>query len=239
MIKTNIQAIILAGGKGTRLKPYTITFPKPLMPIGDTPILEIIIKQLKYYGINDIIMAVGYLSELIKAYFNNGDKWDLNISYSVEEKPLGTAAPIKLINNLNENFLVMNGDVLTNIDYKEFFKYHLANNALCTIATYKKPVKIDLGVMEMNDHFELTNYFEKPTLDYKVSMGIYAFKKEILNYIPRKSYFDFPDLIKAIIKNKKKVIGFQFDGYWLDIGRQIDYELAINEFRNKKDEFLK
>jgi NDP-mannose synthase len=234
-----MQTIILAGGKGTRLKPYTTIFPKPLMPIGDYPILEVVIKQLKHYGFNNVVIAVGHLKELIQAFFNDGKKWGMNVTYSFEDKPLGTAAPIKLVKNLQDVFLVMNGDVLTNLNYQDFFKYHLKSEALCTIAMYSKPVKIDLGVLKTNSNNELYDYIEKPTLNYDVSMGIYAFKKEVLQYIPENEYFDFPELIKELIKRKKKVIGYKFDGYWLDIGRPADYDQAIEKFENNKSEFLK
>ena len=234
-----MQAIILAGGKGTRLRPYTTIFPKPLMPIGDYPILEIVIKQLKYYGFNNIVMAVGHLKELFQAFFTDGEKWNVNISYSLEEKPLGTAAPLKLIKSFQDNFLVMNGDVLTNLDFSNFFQYHKNNDALCTIAMYQKSVKIDLGVLKTNENNELYDYIEKPTLNYDVSMGVYAFKKEVLDYIPENEYFDFPNLIKKLLKNNKKVLGYPFGGYWLDIGRPDDYETAIEEFEKYKSEFLK
>jgi len=233
-----MQAIILAGGKGTRLKPYTVVFPKPLMPIGDYPILEVIIKQLKRFGFNDIVMAVGHLKQLIEAFFEDGKRWDVNITYSVEEKPLGTAAPLQLIENCQDNFLVMNGDVLTNLHFDTFFQYHKDNDAVCTIASYNKPVKIDLGVLKVNTNNELYDYIEKPTLYYSVSMGVYAFKKEVLDYIPVNEYFDFPDLIKKLLKYEKKVLHYPFDGYWLDIGRPEDYELAIEEFEKYKSELL-
>jgi len=234
-----MQAIILAGGKGTRLRPYTTIFPKPLMPIGDYPILEIVIKQLKYYSFNNIIIAVGHLKELLQAFFNDGEKWNVNISYSLEEKPLGTAAPLKLIKNFQNNFLVMNGDVLTNLDFSNFFQYHKNNDALCTIAMYQKLVKIDLGVLKTNENDELYDYIEKPTLNYNVSMGVYAFKKEVLDYIPENKLFNMPDLVLELLKSNKKVIGYSFNGKWLDIGIPDDYETAIEEFEKYKSEFLK
>lgn len=234
-----MQTVILAGGKGTRLKPYTTVFPKPLMPIGDIPILEVVIRQLKYYGFYDIVMAVGHLKELIQTFFNNGTKWAVDIRYSIEDKPLGTAAPLALIDHLEDNFLVMNGDVLTDLNYRAFFEYHKTNRALCTIAMYKKPVHIDLGILRLNEANELTDYTEKPTLHYQVSMGVYAFKKEVLSYIPQNEYFDFPDLIKKLLAENKKVVGFPFDGYWLDIGRPADYEQALDSFNAHKEDFLK
>ena len=234
-----MQAIILAGGKGTRLKPYTIVFPKPLMPIGDYPILEVMIRQLKSNGFDEIVIAVGYLKALIQNFFEDGRRWGVSISYSAEEKPLGTAAPLKLIKKYEENFLVMNGDVLTNLNYKNFFEFHKRSGALCTIASYNKPVKIDLGVLKLNEVNELYDYLEKPTINFNVSMGIYAFKKEVLEYIPDQKYFDFPELIKVLLESGKKVLSYPFEGYWFDIGRQEDYELATHEFERLRSEFLR
>ena len=235
-----MQVIILAGGKGTRLKPYTTVLPKPLMPIGDMPILEIVIKQLKYYGCKKIILAVGHLKELLSAFFNDGKKWNLDIKYSYEDKPMGTAGPLKLINpdEIEDNFIVMNGDVLTDLNFGEFFEYHKNNNALCTIATYKKPVKINLGVLELKNK-GVVNYIEKPVLNYTVSMGVYAFKKETLGHIPFNTYFDFPDLIKKLIEENKKVLGYDFKNHWLDIGTPSDFEIANEVFENNKNIFLK
>jgi NDP-sugar pyrophosphorylase family protein len=210
------------------------------MPIGDIPILEIVVRQLKYYGCSKIILAVGHLKELLIAFFNSGKKWDLDIKYSFEDKPLGTAGPLKLIDPelIEDNFIVMNGDVLTDLNYFEFFEYHKNNNALCTIATYNKPVKINLGVLNIKDD-TLVDYIEKPTLNYTVSMGVYAFKKETLNYIPKNDYFDFPDLIKKLIKEKEKILSYQFDNFWLDIGTPSDFEIATEIFENNKHIFLK
>ena len=176
---------------------------------------------------------------LIQAFFNDGKKWGVNISYSMEDKPLGTVAPLKLIEELDDNFLVMNGDVLTTIDFNEFFRYHKVHEAVCTIAMYKKPVKIDLGVLKTNENDELINYIEKPTLHHNISMGIYAFKKEILDYVPKNEFFDFPKLIDELLTNDKKVVCYNFNGYWLDIGLPQDYEKAIIEFEENKSEFIK
>ena len=233
-----MQAIILAGGKGARLKPYTTILPKPLMPIGDYPILEIIIKQLKYFGVEEVIFAVGYLKELLKAFFDDGQKWGIKIRYSVEEKPLGTAAPLKLIGDLDDNFLVMNGDVLTNLNFQDFYDFHINSQAFCTISTFSKKVPIDLGVLKLGNNKELTDYIEKPVLDYQVSMGIYALNRKVLDYIPENTYLDFPSLMKILLNRQKKVIGFNFQGYWLDIGRPDDYTTAIDEFEKHKSEFL-
>jgi NDP-sugar pyrophosphorylase family protein len=225
-----MQAVILAGGKGTRLKPYTTILPKPLMPVNDVPILEVVIRQLKNAGFERITMAVGYLAELIEAFFGDGRKWGVKITYSREDKPLGTAGPIGLIRDLEDNFLVMNGDVLTNLKYAELLKYHIKKDAVVTIATYNKQVKIDLGIIKSNGDGSIRDYIEKPTLDYHVSMGVYAFNKKVLDYIPTDQSFDFPDLIKKLI-GKQNVFTYYFTEYWRDIGRREDYELAIEEFQ--------
>lgn len=230
-----MRAVILAGGKGTRLRPYTTVIPKPLMPVGDRPVLELIIRQLKHYGFSRITMAVGYLAELTEAYLRDGSKYGVKIDYSREDKPLGTIGPLALIEGLQETFLVMNGDVLTDLDYSQLVDFHRENGATATIATYKKKVGIDLGIVEMDKDFRLNKYVEKPTVEYHVSMGIYVFEQEILTFIQPNGYLDFPDLVLALIKNGKKVVGFPFDGYWLDIGRQEDYDRAQVEFEALKE----
>ena len=231
-----MRAVILAGGKGTRLLPYTTVIPKPLMPVGDRPILEVIIRQLKYYGFSSVTMAVGYLAELIEAYFSDGNKHGIKIDYSREEKPLGTIGSLSLIDGLDSTFLVMNGDVLTNLDYCRLVDFHEKNRAAATIATYNKQVKIDLGILEMDEGFRLKEFTEKPTLKYRVSMGIYVFEPEILSFIEPNGYLDFPDLVLALMKAGRKVMGFPFDGYWLDIGRHEDYVRAQEEFETLKED---
>jgi len=233
-----MQAIILAGGKGTRLKPYTTILPKPLMPIHDIPILEVVIRQLKKAGFKKITMAVGHLAELIEAFFGNGDKWELDISYSREDVPLGTAGPLALLKDLEDTFLVMNGDVLSDLDYTDLVRFHRRQNAMATIAMYDKEVKIDLGILKTNEYHEIYDYIEKPTLSHQVSMGIYVFDKQVMNYIPEGKYFDLPDLIHALIKAKEKIVGYHFKGYWRDIGRREDYEQAVEEFEKLKSSFV-
>ncbi len=230
-----MRAVILAGGKGTRLLPYTTVIPKPLMPVGDRPILELIIRQLKHYGFSRVTMAVGHLAELIEAYFGNGNKYGIKIDYSREDEPLGTIGSLSLIDTLDTTFLVMNGDVLTNLDYLKLVDFHKKNEAVATIATYNKEVKVDLGILEMDEGFELKQYIEKPTLKYDVSMGIYMFEPETLSFIEPNEYLDFPDLVLTLMKAGRKVIGFPFDGYWLDIGRHDDYVRAQEEFEDLKE----
>ncbi|MCZ2127900.1 MAG: NTP transferase domain-containing protein [Anaerolineales bacterium] len=233
-----MRAIILAGGKGTRLAPYTTVLPKPLMPIGEMPILEIVIRQLQKKGFDDITLATGYLAELLMAYCGDGSKFGAKIDYSREERPLGTAGPIALVSNLNDTFLVMNGDLLTTIDYGAMLDYHRRRGALATIACYQRDVKIDLGVIEADEDNWVADYIEKPTYHYSVSMGIYLFEPQILNFIPKNERLDLPELVLKLMRSGEKVNIFNFDGYWLDIGRHDDYELAIEEFAKHKEAFL-
>ena len=230
-----MRAVILAGGKGTRLLPYTTVIPKPLMPVGDRPIVEIIIRQLKHYGFSRITMAVGYLAELMEAYLRAGQRYGIPIDYSREGKPLGTIGSLGLIDGLDETFLVMNGDVLTDLDYASLVDFHGKNRAVATIATCKKEVNIDLGILEMDKNLRLEGYVEKPSFKYDVSMGVYVFEPEILSFIKANGYLDFPDLVLQLIEAQRKVIAFPFDGYWLDIGRQQDYARAQEEFETLKE----
>lgn len=223
------RAVILAGGKGSRLYPYTTVFPKPLMPIQEKPILEIVLSQLQQAGVEHVTLAVGYLAELIQAYFGNGEKLGLRIDYSREDQPLGTAGPIRLIDQLDSDFLVMNGDVLCNLDYAEMYRFHRAHGGLATVGTYHKEVFINLGVLELGADHAICDYIEKPTLKYLVSMGIYYFRPEILDWIPRNQALDLPDLMKQLIAAQTPATtpqAFVFDGLWLDIGRQQDYAEA-------------
>ena len=233
-----MRAIILAGGKGTRLAPYTTILPKPLMPIGEMSIIEIVIRQLASHGFNDLTLAVGYLAELVMAYCGDGSKFGSSIQYSKEEQPLGTAGPISLVQHLDDTFMVMNGDLLTTIDYTAMLQYHRERGALATIACFQRDVKIDLGVIEVDKNNWVSSYIEKPTYHYSVSMGIYLFEPEVVNYIPKNQRLDLPDLVKILMKDGKQVNVYKFDGYWLDIGRHDDYEKAIEEFSAHRDSFL-
>lgn len=233
-----MRAVILAGGKGTRLAPYTTVLPKPLMPIGDMPILEVVLRQLKAAGVGRVTMAVGYLAELLRAFFGEGKRLGLPIDYSIEEKALGTVGPLTLIKGLDEAFIMMNGDILTTLDYAELLRHHRENGAVCTIASYVRNVKIDFGVIETNEKGMLSGYVEKPQFDYRVSMGIYVFEPMALAYLKPGEYCDFPDLIKMLIADGQKVASYPFGGYWLDMGRPDDYARAVEEFEARRKEFL-
>lgn len=233
-----MRVIILAGGKGRRLAPYTTILPKPLMPIEDIPILEIVIRQLKHFGFRRITLAVGHLSGLIEAFFGNGRKFGVEIDYSRENEPLGTAGPLSLIKDLDGTFLVMNGDLLTNLDYRNMVEFHKKSNAFATLGLYQKRVEIDLGVIEADKKGFIKNYIEKPAMNYEVSMGIYVFQPEVQEYIPKRNRLDLPDLIKSLIKEDKRIIGYRFNGHWLDIGRYEDYQKAVKLFERENGKFL-
>ena len=234
-----MKAVILAGGKGTRLAPYTTILPKPLVPIGDMPILEILLRQMKRAGIDHVILTVGHLAELLQAFFQEGQRFGLKIVYSIENSPLGTAGPLSLIGSqLTDTFLVSNGDVLTTLDIRELIAAHRRSGAVATIASHARKVKIDLGVLQFNGSDEVTDYIEKPTYDFCVSMGIYIFEPRVLEYIPYNQYLDFPDLVLKLISAKEKVIGYRYNGYWQDLGRIEDYEQAVQEFETLRDQIL-
>ncbi len=234
-----MKAIILAGGKGTRLAPYTTVFPKPLMPIDGMPILEIIIRQLAHFRIKEIVFTVSQQSEsLLSAYFRNGDPYGVDIRYSKEEEALGTAGPLSIITNLPQTFLVMNGDILTTLHYQKLIRYHRRHRGMVTIAMTQKKVPLELGVMEFDRVHRLTRYIEKPTLAYSVSMGIYVFEREILRWVPSEKYLDFPELIQKLLRQRVKVVCYPSNDFWLDIGRHEDYEEAQKKFHEMRKKLL-
>jgi NDP-mannose synthase len=233
-----MRAIILAGGKGTRLRPFTMVLPKPLMPIGDKPILEVVLHQLRRAGVDRATMAVGHLSELLEAFFRDGSRFGLHIDYSFEEEPLGTVGPLTLIDGLDDTFMVLNGDILTDLDFADVVRYHRAKGASLTIASYVREVKIDFGVIETDADDILTGYVEKPQFDYRVSMGVYVFEPSVLRLLKKGERFDLPDLVKLLIARGGRVASYAFSGYWLDMGRPDDYATANEEFESRRDHFL-
>ncbi len=226
-----VRAIILAGGKGTRLMPLTAALPKPLVPVGEMPILEIIVRQLRHFGVTDLTLSVGHLHGLLQAHFGDGGPWGVGIDYSHEAEPLGTAGPIALVERLSDPFLVLNGDLLCSIDYRDMIARHRASGAMVTIASYPKEVKIELGVLGTEGD-RLVDYVEKPVIPYRVSMGIYAMSPTVLSRIPREQRFDLPDLIKRLIADGQRVNLYRFDGYWRDIGTMDEYAAANEEYES-------
>jgi NDP-mannose synthase len=232
------RAIILAGGKGSRLRPYTVVLPKPLMPVGEYPVLEIIIRQLVHYGFNHITLTVNHQADIIRAYFGDGSKWNILIDYSLEDKPLSTMGPLKLINDLPENFLVMNGDVLTDLDFAAFYDFHVRNGRIFTISAHYRTDVSEYGVLETDGDNQLCNFVEKPRRNYIVSMGVYMANKEILCHIPKGHAYGFDHLMKDLLAKKQPVLVAPHTGYWLDIGRPDDYMQAIEEFEKSRVKFM-
>ena len=234
----SVRAVVLAGGKGTRLAPYTRIIPKPLMPIGDMPILELMLRQMKRAGIHQVTLTTGYLDNLLRLFFHDGRRLGLKIDYVKEEKPLGTSGPLANVNGLSGTFLVTNGDVLTDLDFAELIAYHKEQRAIATIATHKRKVTINLGVVETDKENTVTDYLEKPDFNYLVSMGVYVFEPRVLQYIPKDEYLDFPDLVRNLIAAGEKVSSYPFKGYWEDLGRPDDYERASEDFEKNRSKFL-
>lgn len=231
------RAVILAGGKGTRLKPYTVSLPKPLVPIGEMPILEIIIRQLAKSGFDHITITVNHMADIIRAFCGDGSKWGVTIDYSLEDKPLSTMGPLKLIHDLPENFLVMNGDVLTDLDFGQFYDEHVRSGNIFTVSAFTRDQKVDYGVLEIGADNKLTDFIEKPTNRYNVSMGVYMASKKVLEYIPENQFYGFDHLMLDLIKDQHPATVKIHSGYWLDIGRPDDYEKACKDFTENNFEF--
>lgn len=232
------RAVILAGGKGARLRPYTIVLPKPLMPIGDYPILEVIVRQLARCGFSRITLAVNHQAELIQAFFHDGTKWGVKIDYSLEDQPLGTMGPLRLIRDLPEQFLVMNGDTLTDLDFGAFHDRHVASGEYFTVSSAVREHLVDYGVLKPGGDGRLSSFEEKPRLTYEVSMGVYMCSRAVLERIPPDRAFGFDHLMLDLIRVAKAARVARHDGYWLDIGRPDDYAQAIDDFERLRSRLL-
>lgn len=233
-----MRAIILAGGKGTRLKPYTTLIPKPLVPIGGKySILEVILMQLADAGFTRVTLAVNHLANLIQAYFGDGKRLGLEIDYSIEEVPLNTIGPLTLIDDLPENFLVMNGDILCDLDYKKFFERHVSADADVSVSAFQRDVKVDFGVLDYDSNNRLTAFREKPEYHFNVSMGIYCLNRRVIEQLQKGASYGFDQLMLDGIDSGKHIAICPFDGFWLDIGRPEDYAYADEHFSEFSDRF--
>lgn len=232
------QAVILAGGKGARLAPYTTILPKPLMPIDDMPVLEIVLRQLKAHGFTKITISVGHLAQLLMAFFGDGGKLGLDIDYAIESEPLGTIGPLAQMKLPAEPFILMNGDILTDLDYSDLYLYHGRADSLLTIATCRKTVDITLGVLDYDGRHVLQGFREKPRLPFDVSMGVYVMDPRIVDYVPPGKHYGFDELVLDLLERNVPPRVYPFDGLWLDIGRPEDYSLASECFLEHRDRFL-
>jgi NDP-sugar pyrophosphorylase family protein len=233
-----MQAILLAGGKGARLQPFTATFPKPLVPLDDTPVMEILIRQLTHHGVRELTIVTGHLAWLIGAYFGHGERLGVRINYVEETTPLDTAGCLGLIERPAEPFLVMNGDLLTTLDFTRLMAFHCKNRPAATVSAFKREVRIDLGVLKIGDDGRLADYIEKPTYDYYVSMGMYCFDPRVCDFVGRGERIAMPALILRLRDAGEPVMCYREECFWLDIGRPDDYARAIEEFRSDRSRFL-
>lgn len=233
-----MMAVILAGGKGTRLKPFTMSIPKPLLPLGDVPIIEVVLKQLARAGFKRVVMTLGHMAPFFQAHVGNGSKFGLTITHLIEDQPLGTAAPLRLIQELDENFLVMNGDLLTTLDFHALFQFHSQNKAWGTISLQRREVRIDYGVVRTSAEGRLSDYDEKPVIPYEVSMGINMVSRNCLQFIPPAGKYDMPQLMLDMHKAGNRVMCYRPDCYWKDIGRFDDYQEASADFDSDPGRFL-
>lgn len=236
-----LSSIILAGGKGVRLQPFTINFPKPLVPLGDTPIIEVLIRRLLDYGLTDVTLTLGHLAGLIKAYFLNHQELSrlLTLRFVEEEHPTGTAGSLSLVQGITNTFLAMNGDLLTDLNFDELVSFHREQNATLTIAIHRRQVKLDFGVLKIGDDHRVLDYLEKPEYQHDVSMGIYVYEPGVLRFIEPGRYLDFPDLVLKLVDAGEKVCAFPYEGLWLDIGRPSDYARAQELYSKTQPEFLR
>ena len=227
-------AVILAGGRGSRLQPYTSEIPKPLVTVGDRPIIEILLRTLGKHNITNIRIAVNHLAHLIMSALGDGSDLGMTISYSREREALSTVGPLTLMSDLPENFLVVNGDILTDLDYNRLLAHHLDQGTKLTVATCRRENRIDYGVIETDPVGLVTGFREKPSYDFTVSAGVYVFSRSILDHVPARERFGFDDLMHLLLEQQEAIATYPHDGYWRDIGRPEDYaqvntELAIIE----------
>ncbi len=230
------RAIIMAGGKGTRLRPYTSVLPKPMMPIGDSPIIELVIRQLVKGGFEHITLSVNHQADIIKAYFLGGERLGVKIDYILETKPLGTMGSLKLIKDLPDDFLIMNGDILTDLKYGHLYDEHVSNQNVFTISSKQREVKIDYGVLSIENDL-LISIQEKPTQSFDVSMGVYMANKKIISFIEEDVEYGFDKLMVDLLAGGLSPKVKNHDGYWLDIGRPDDYMKAIDDYEQKRSIF--
>jgi NDP-sugar pyrophosphorylase family protein len=227
-------AVVLAGGKGTRLKPHTNEIPKALLPVGGKPIVQLLLGQMKKTGVTKVILAVNHLSEQITDTIGDGKNFGISVEYSHEKESLSTVGPIKLIKNLPENFIVANSDVLTDLSFNDIFENHVENKAKLTIATYARTNPTDFGVLTVDDDGRAVGFNEKPVFNFIVSMGVYVFNRSILSFVPENKQFGFDQLMYALLNRQVPIHTYPYSGYWLDIGRPDDYQRANEDIERLK-----
>jgi len=235
-----MMAIIMAGGKGSRLYPYSATLPKPLMPLGNMPVLELLLRQLRHAGIDEVILAVNHLRHLIEAFFGDGARFGMRIQYSLEDTPLGTAGPMgAVLDRLGEHFMLLNGDLLTSLDFREMMRAHLAMAADVTIGVFERELTIDFGLIEVDAQMRMVDYCEKPSYKHLISMGVYVIRAAaVRDFVEPGQYLDMPQLVLAMMRDGYDVRCYRQDCLWLDIGRPEDFALAQKVVETEMHIFL-
>ncbi len=228
-----MQAVILAGGKGRRLYPFTKEIPKPLVEIHGEPIIAILLKQMQSSGVSEVIIALNHMADQIEKVVGDGSLFGLKVRYSHEEKELSTVAPLKLIDALQDNFIVANGDILTDFDFADLMQKHLKSKTELTVAVTNRCHNIDYGVIEKNSDGKIISFVEKPKSNVLVSCGIYAFSKSVLAHVPDNMSFGFDNLMHSLLKKNISINSYLFEKFWLDIGRPSDYEKAQTEYKKQ------
>jgi mannose-1-phosphate guanylyltransferase len=233
-----MKAVILAGGKGKRLRPYTLVLPKPLMPVGDQPVIEMLLKWLRRNGVREVIITIGYLGHLIRSLCKDGSQWGVDITYSEEKEPLGTVGPLfPLRDQLDETFLVLNGDLITDLNLRSLACCHRENNGILTVAITEKKIKLELGVIE-NWNGCIKDFKEKPETVFQVSMGIYCMEPDVLDLIPRGVPFGFDNLVYVMLEGSMPIYVYHHKGYWMDIGIEEDFLHAQEVVMNNRTRIL-
>jgi NDP-sugar pyrophosphorylase family protein len=233
-----MQAVIMAGGRGTRLDPYTTVLPKPLMPLSDRPIVDVILRQLVGAGVEAISISVGHLGSLIESWINQQGDYGIPISFVYEDHPLGTAGSLAKIEKLDGTFLAMNGDILTTLRYRDLVEHHRRSGAVATMAVTDRAVEVEYGLVHADEKGHVIDLEEKPHIPYTVSMGVYAFEAAITRHIGPGERVDFPDLLLRAKAAGDLVVTYPFKGYWRDIGNREDYAAAIEDFAADKERFI-
>jgi NDP-sugar pyrophosphorylase family protein len=238
-----MKAVVLAAGKGTRLRPLTLEKPKPMLDLGGQPILETIVRQLVHYGYDDIVVTSNWLSDKIAEYLPTLEakfNGKLKLRHEPQAALMGTAGGLSAIDGLADDgaFLVMNGDLISTMDFKAIMDFHRAENPALTIGRYPAKQQIKLGILETTESGDLVDYKEKPEMTFPVSMGVYIYSPETLQYVPKDGWLDLPDLAMQLVKDGKRVATFPFDGYWLDVGTHDDFEVADKVLREQRPQFI-
>ena len=235
-----MDAVVMAGGLGTRLMPLTVSVPKPLLPLGDRPIIDVVLSQLTAHGFDRVYLCIGHLAGLFREYLGSGERWKIDIRYVIEESPQGTAGGLRQIPALSEDFMVINGDTLTDLDFSAFMRFHCEQEAGATLFTPWIENKIEYGVVTFDDsNGRVTGYDEKPSRGFYASSGIYALASRMLRLLPSSGRFDMPDLIQAALTRGEKILAYQCPAYWQDIGLISHYEKADREYQKDPKRFVR